>query len=492
MICNPTSPPSIRQQAAEVLDEILVVVPRNLTSTGPLQAQVQKQVLDVLSRQMFVEPGYGSSAVVVDIQRLALETLYKILQFSGHSLVVGWELIFEMLGSVAQPVTGSTEASISPSQSTNTTASSLSVLTGSGRNRPLSLQPAPKSSAGLTRIAFQSLTLVCDSLDSLSPDHLRLCITTLGQFGRQQDTNIALTAAESLLWGVSDSIQAKRKNAEKEPEYSELWTFLLLELRGLCTDARHEVRFGAIQTLFRTLQLYGATLSLETWDECMWKVIFPLLDDLSIAVKQAREELLDAEPSSSTTITQTFSTHKNPWDESKSLSLQSIGTLFHDFLISKIMYLASFAKAWDAFVEHVTMSFLRDSRLISTAALRCLDKALKASKNAGGDLHAIAVGAWERVWTACDDMGKAVVSATSNRLPPPDEVGLMPMPFTQESLLAFVEVIQSAYSLNGSTWDLERIQRMLAILKGIMTYSSSTDYRPDIDLLTPVQVSSEE
>jgi hypothetical protein len=38
---------------------------------------------------------------------------------------------------------------------------------------------------------------------------------------------------------------------------------------------------GAIQMLFRTLQLYGVTLSLEMWDECVWEVTFPLLDTLS-------------------------------------------------------------------------------------------------------------------------------------------------------------------------------------------------------------------
>jgi len=57
----------------------------------------------------------------------------------------------------------------------------------------------------------QSLTLVCDSVSSLSPEHLRLCITTLAQSGWQLDTNIALTAAASLLWSISDAIQAKRK-----------------------------------------------------------------------------------------------------------------------------------------------------------------------------------------------------------------------------------------------------------------------------------------
>ena len=32
------------------------------------------------------------------------------------------------------------------------------------------------------------------------------------------------------------------------------------------------MRIGAIQTLVRTLQLYGATLDLDMWDVCVWKV----------------------------------------------------------------------------------------------------------------------------------------------------------------------------------------------------------------------------
>ena len=91
---------------------------------------------------------------------------------------------------------------------------------------------------------------MCDGLSALSPENLRLCITTLGQLGRQADTNIVLTVAESLFWGVSDAIQAKQREADHEPAYSALWMHLLLEILCLCVDARPEVRMGAIQTLF--------------------------------------------------------------------------------------------------------------------------------------------------------------------------------------------------------------------------------------------------
>ena len=295
------------------------------------------------------------NSTTIEIRKMGLESLHQILQASGHTLVVGWEVIFEMLGSVCRP-------SISPPGESSGTS------TPSTSRRPPPLGTInEKNYSSLVKIAFQSLTLVCDSLSELSPEHLRLCISTLGQFGRQADTNIALTAAESLLWGVSDSIQMKRKDAEQEPEYSALWMFLLLEILGLCTDGRPEVRVGAIQTLFRTVQLYGATLSQETWDECIWKVTFPLLDSITSSMRQASLIVADADP-----------TAHDQWDESKILALQFIGTIFKDFLATKIIHLESFSKAWETFVQHIQDAWLNDNRTISAPALRCLDKAIIA------------------------------------------------------------------------------------------------------------------
>ena len=73
---------------------ILVIVPRNLSSTGDLQAQVQKRVLDVLAQQVVTDYATGG----VELRRMGLETLHQILEASGHPFVVGWETIFEMLG----------------------------------------------------------------------------------------------------------------------------------------------------------------------------------------------------------------------------------------------------------------------------------------------------------------------------------------------------------------------------------------------------------
>ncbi|KAJ3720693.1 hypothetical protein C8R42DRAFT_696847 [Lentinula raphanica] len=189
---------------------------------------------------------------------------------------------------------------------------------------PLGLgAPLEKNHTAPVKIAFQYTNLV-----SRESEHLRPCISSLSHVRQQANTNIALTAAASLVWSVSDVIQAKRKDAEKEPEYRALWMFFLLEVLGLCTrDDRPEVRDGAIHTQFRTMQLYGATLSLQTWDECIWKVTFPLIDALSSEI-HCRSALI--EPTE---------------DESKILAFSPIGSCFHDFTSSKHIHLKSFSKA---------------------------------------------------------------------------------------------------------------------------------------------------
>ncbi|KAG6888448.1 hypothetical protein C0992_008477 [Termitomyces sp. T32_za158] len=472
------APQSIRVQAASVLDEILVVVPRNLSSTGNLQAQVQKRVLDVLAQQVVPEPAtlVASTTTSMELRRMGLETLHQILQASGHTLVIGWEMIFHMLESVCRHSPPVRTASIDSVSMLSEPSSSPSI-----RNKPLPLlglgNASEKGQVALVKIAFQSLTLVCDSVTMLSPEHLRLCISTLGQFGRQADTNIALTAAASLLWSVSDAIQSKRKNADEEPQYSELWMFLLLEVLGLCSDPRQEVRDGAIQTLFRTMQLYGSTLSLETWDRCIWEVTFPLLDSLTTEIRHLANAT-SGEVSAA-----------QPWDESKVLALNSVGSIFYDFLTSKIMQLDSFPKTWDVFVQHIQDAVLLDNRPISAPALRCLEKAIKVAPAV--NLPPIVSEVLLRVWQTVDVLGGAVTRHSGSQSPVSTTDARFQRPFTQESLLSLVDVIQTLRKasrlVNGCEWTLDRLTRLMELLKGILTYPNSPDFRPDVDVLPPVQ-----
>ena len=166
---------------------------------------------------------------------------------------------------------------------------------------------------GLVRTAFPCLQLICtDFLSLLSPACLRQCIGTLAAFGSQtEDLNISLTAI-GLLWNVSDFIQTRRQeledksslaseehdipsNAMTEEEnvsmigdeltprsMNALWVLLLMHLSTVCSDFRPEVRNGANQTLFRTIDMNGAVLKMHIWHTCLWRVLFPLIDSIKL------------------------------------------------------------------------------------------------------------------------------------------------------------------------------------------------------------------
>ncbi|KAG8859812.1 hypothetical protein FRB91_006695 [Serendipita sp. 411] len=459
------APSSLRLQASQNLDNVLVVIPKASTGLEPEHIkQVQQRTLDVLALQVLTE---GGSPTVADIRRMGLETLHQILQTGSHTLLVGWEVILEMLSSVCRPTTSAPMSARLVSQESLPNTPTVPT-TPHTRGTPLLATFTEKPNVPLIRSAFQSLTLVCDTLVSLSSEQLKLCISTLGLFGRQLDTNIALTAAESLLWSVSDSIQMRRKDPQNEGQYNDLWMYLLAELLVLCTDARPEVRGGSIQTLFRTMQLYGLTLSLDMWHQCMWKIIFPLLDSLRNAAS-----LLSPDGEQSTL---------SAWDESKILALQSIGTIFNDFLISKLIQLEDFDKVWDTFVQHVQTSVLEDSNSITTVAFRSIEKSLKSFREPAGINKNIADRSCESLWRSWETIGSQI-ALPNNRTPGHGR-------YTQDNLVALVDVVKTLRTLSkyakSSEWTIERLESLAGILKAIMTYPCS-DFRPDVDALTPLQ-----
>ena len=70
------------------------------------------------------------------------------------------------------------------------------------------------------------------------------------------------------------------------------------------------------------------TLSSESWEQCIWKVIIPLLDALMPEICNLTDPMQEHEQSV-----------EYAWDESKISTLISIGsiTIFNDFLVAKIM-----------------------------------------------------------------------------------------------------------------------------------------------------------
>ena len=116
-------------------------------------------------------------------------------------------------------------------------------------------------------------------------------------------------------------------------------------------------------------------------------------------------------------------------DDLKILAL--ISPIFTDFLVLKIMLVDSFTKAWNVFGGNIKEAMLINisSHQGSCYCWRC------SSTVGGGGIEKGMAGHW-----------------------------------FNESLVAFVDVIQNmrrmSQSMNGKEWDLSRLTRLMAILKG--------------------------
>jgi len=230
------APTPIRIQAADVLGQLLVLALKTLASLGKesdidLAERVQTQVLVALAAQ--AEPGPRlQTSTDVDIRRMALETLLKILESNGHAFVTGWDRIFHVLRTACpSALVWAAPPSPVPSAGGGAAASRRSLdtiseydglghggmmtplradgagyfardsISGGGGGGTTSAASAKGAKTGvLVRTSFPSLQLICtDFLDPLNDDEIRDCIGTLAEFGKQgEDVNVALTVRPSL------------------------------------------------------------------------------------------------------------------------------------------------------------------------------------------------------------------------------------------------------------------------------------------------------
>lgn len=161
------APPSQRVQAAQTLDKILDSASSTVLSADKEhQAEIQERLIQALKIQaddMNTVLDVPATSTDIEIRRRAYETLFKLLESNGHSLLCVWTEIFAILKAVC-------------AKRTDTTSARASTLVAA---------------------SFPSIQLIAsDFLSNLNQNELRLCIEALAAFGRQRDdVNIALTVS---------------------------------------------------------------------------------------------------------------------------------------------------------------------------------------------------------------------------------------------------------------------------------------------------------
>jgi hypothetical protein len=529
-----STPPPIRMQACETIADIVIQAMGYASSEHiEIDERIQMQLLVSLSQLVNnpeKTPQDMSKGFQVEVRKMGLETLNKLLQTSGHSFTYGWSMIFDMIRSVCI-VSFSNE----PGEDEMDTASfeSTSVIDTS------SFGVSNTKTSGLVRVAFPCLQLICtDFLSLLSPECLKQCINTLSAFGLQMDDlNISLTAI-GLLWNVSDFIQTKRAELEKDAKesveeeptetkkditveqeidqliqgelkaqtMSALWMLLLLQLSKICSDTRPEVRNGANQTLFRTIDMNGAVLKTQTWHTCIWKVLFPLLDSVKLAseraVKAMQQQQLNGSAEKVSSPQKEFNgfmvhhsrnTVDKQWDETKVLVLNGISGIFKNF-IYMLVNLDDFEQAWGLLLSHLQDSCLNSSHEVAIASIKSLNTIIQFPDDTHTEeFKEKILPLWQTAWIIWERIGLGMITMSDTSLEvdfnnsPTEITSAVPTQFTQDTLTAYIVTFGDLYHVIRSKFQIDEIRRLLKVIKGILTYSKSPSYRPDYDYLTPLQ-----
>ncbi|PMD48251.1 endosomal peripheral membrane protein-like protein [Hyaloscypha variabilis F] len=463
-------PSSVRLRATEILVRLILEA---ATATLPMaddgRIPIQLRLLETL--QGALRPledservmSVSSHATDIDAHKIVLEGLKSMLEQCGETFISGWDIAFDIIGSVFVEDNFRDDGSIKESKATTTRSSRL------------------------IRSSFNSLQLICsDFLSSLPNSCFIMLVDTLYNFCTQDDDlNISLTTV-TFFWVLSDFISGRTSEFSLSPDLilgssepalarlaagddlavsdAALWMLLLLRLAAVTTDERLELRNSAIQTLLRIFDAYGHQLSPEAWSMCLQSVMFNLLS----SIESQLEENNDSESSMS-------SKDKTGWNETTVVVLSGITNLLADYL-DVLSSHPTFAKSWQTLLNH--FNTLLDFKVldINTAVFKALQKLLsrgnlqeKSQTNFDGPALDLAWGLW------------------SQSLPV-----IQPDPSAkrfdnQNYLTAYVSAFPEIYRLIEADLNADRVRTIITLLREAIQQASAAAYSADIDYLTPLQ-----
>ncbi|KAK3291338.1 uncharacterized protein B0H64DRAFT_367410 [Chaetomium fimeti] len=460
----------VRARAAETLVRILLEEANAVSSQseevrGPIQRRLLEAFRDSLLPLQGPERHVSITrhAIDVDIHKIILEGLKSLLENCGESLISGWEVTFEIIDTIF----------IERNLSTEVKQDGVSQRAAVLHTRAVKL----------IRPSFASLQLICsDFLPSLPNACFLNLVDTLYKFCTQEDElNVALTTV-TFFWAISDFLSANSKSMliteamipdsgdqslvklatqpSVQGSAAALWMLLLLRLTSVAADQRLELRNSAIQTLMRIMSAYGESLSPEAWSVCMKVVIFSLLSSV--------ERELRAVDSPSTK-----DGGQDEWKETATVVIQGVSDLFGSHLQPLTAH-RSFSEIWRDLIGHFRA-------LLSLQIL---------------DINADTYGAVRDILHACAEQEKAAVGKESldlawdlwsQGIPVPGDGKDDKSSDNQKCLLVWVEALLKLYGLIQADFSVERVRRMLTLLRDAMQHATPGAYASDIEFVTPLQ-----
>ncbi|KAK8097567.1 uncharacterized protein PG998_013053 [Apiospora kogelbergensis] len=454
MLSSAPSSPQVRRRAADILVDLVLNAAKVAAGLGDeVRGKVQQRLLEALRDSLLPlqkqerASSIANYATDVDIHKVLLEGLKSLLDDSGETLISGWDVTFEIIGSIF------IKKRFADDTNKSAELQSTVVLTRSSK---------------LIRSSFSSLQLICsDFLSSLPNSCFLLLVDNLYKFCSQDDDlNIALTTVTFfwvLLIGSADdnSLVAKAADSQDPSSDAALWMLLLLRLTNVSADDRLELRNSATHTLLRIFDAYGDRLSPEGWAICIKSVIFRLLssieEQLGTVSEQERVEEEDREE----------------WHDTAVVVINGISGLLANYLDVLTVH-PTFNSYWQQLLGHFASLLDFQVLEINTATFKALTRILSQSENgAKQNFNKTTIDlAWD-LWARGIPVSKP--SGKSKALD------------NQNCLLAYVAALRDVYRLIQSDLALERVDRMLTLLREAMQQASPGSFVADIEYVTPLQ-----
>ncbi|KAI2629945.1 hypothetical protein GGR54DRAFT_587034 [Hypoxylon sp. NC1633] len=462
-------PAQIRTRAADILVHLILDAAKAVISLDDeSRGNVQLRLLEALRNSLLPlqmderAASVATHSTDIDIHKIVLEGLKGLLDDCGDALLSGWEITFEVIGSIF-----------------------IQRRFGNDGIRDAGHHPLVlvTRSSKLIRSAFSSLQLICsDFLGSLPKSCFLILVDTLYKFCSQDDDlNIALTTV-TFFWVLSDflsgrskslpitdilvddpngvSLVQKASNAEDESSDAALWMLLLLRLTTVTTDERLDLRNSAIQTLLRIFDAYGDRLGPEAWSVCIKSVIFKLLSSIEKELGDVGSLELDEKI-------------RHDWYDTAVVVLNGISSLLADYLDVLTVH-PTFNSYWQQLLGHFATLLDFQVLEISTATFKALTQILSQSQH--GTKQNFNKTTIDLAW---DLWSRGVpVSKNGNTGKTSDN---------QNCLLAYVGALRDVYNLIHVDITVERIRRMLILLREVMQVATPGAYVADIDHATPLQ-----
>ncbi|KAF4991614.1 hypothetical protein FGRMN_7733 [Fusarium graminum] len=470
-LTSSTTNSSVRTRAADILVK-LVLEAASVTSSLPEEArgEIQLRFFEALRRSLVPllkgerEVSLASHSTDIDIHKIILDGLQSIIESNGETLVRGWDIAFEIIGTIF------ITREFDPSYRRGSVANPILLDTRSAR---------------LIRPSFNSLQLICsDFLASLPNSCFLILVDNLYKFCSQDDDlNIALTTV-TFFWVLSDFLSTKNESLDITAEMIEgteipdlekmaadhshkssdaaLWMVLLLRLTNVTTDDRLELRNSAIQTLLRIFDAYGDRLSPESWSICVKSVVFNLLSSIEKEIKvlhsDEEEEANDGDQAE--------------WTETAVVVLNGVSSLLANYLDILTVH-PSFNQLWKELLTHFTTLLDFQVLDINTAVFRALSHLLPGTNDNGKSVFsetAIDI-AWD-LWARGVPASKPINDKGEDN---------------QSCLIAYVSTLTEIYRLVQEVLEVKRVDRILSLLRETLDEASVGNYVQDIEYMTPLQ-----